>query len=201
MRERDAVLALLKHLDRPADPRPEFADALRTRLLAELPEANGARAWLGMPGPRLALPARRRRPVLVGAVAIAVVAAVIATVVLSRPTQASAVDVIKQARLALTKSTPFKATLRFDFNPDGSNQDKLVPKGATATVAVRYGGPTHMRTQIVAKQPPFGVRGVGAYDVFDGKTIGSYDPARNEFHSFPAPKEFRPLGFLSLRGG
>jgi Tol biopolymer transport system component len=56
MSERDPLVVILEGLDRPVTPRPEFAQALRARLLAELAEQNGFRARRHVPRPRLTLP-------------------------------------------------------------------------------------------------------------------------------------------------
>jgi hypothetical protein len=201
MSERDPVVVLLKQLDRPVVPRPEFADALRERLLAELVQPDGLRARR-RPRPWLTLPARRRRPLFAGAVALALAAAALTAVLLSRPSPASALDVIHQARRAFATTPPFEATLRFDLNPDSSNQDVFVPKGASGTLLVSYGGPKRFRTEIVAEQPRLRTeaRGPGSYDVYDGRRIGFYDAERKFFNASPAPKEFRPLEFLSWHG-
>ncbi len=199
MSERDPVVVLLKELDRQVAPRPEFAEALRTRLLVELVDANGAPARRSVPRPRRALLAQHRRPVLAAAVAIAVAAATIAAVVLSRPSPASALDVIHQARRAFAAAPPFEATLRVDLNPDSSNPD--VPKGATATVVISYGGHGRFRTQIASVEPRFpAASSPGSYQVFDGDTIATFDSKRNRLDSTPAPKGFRPLDYFSWHG-
>ncbi len=199
MSERDPVVVLLKELDRQVAPRPEFAEALRTRLLAELVDANAAPARRSVPRPRRALLAQHRRPVLAAAVAIAVAAATIAAVVLSHPSPASALDVIHQARRAFAAAPPFEATLRVDLNPDGSNPD--VPKGATATVVISYGGHGRFRTQIASVEPRFpAASSPGSYQVFDGDTIATFDSKRNRLDSTPAPKGFRPLDYFSWHG-
>src|SRR5262249_36635345 len=130
MSERDPV-ALLKEFDRPVAPRREFADALRTRLVAELLDANGTRAQRTAPPHGRALLPRRRRSVPAGAVALVPGGGAITPVVLSRPSPASALDVIRQARTAFATAPPFEAKVRVDLNPDGSNPNTFVPKGAT----------------------------------------------------------------------
>jgi thiol-disulfide isomerase/thioredoxin len=207
MSERDPVIALLKELDRPLAPRPEFGDALRERVLAELAQQDGLRARRRLPRPRLPFPPRRRRAVLAGAVALAVAATAVTAILSSRPSPASALDVIHEARRAFVETPPFEATLRVDLNPTGSKG--VVPKGATATVAVSYGGPERFRMQFVDEEPRLraedaaGTYGPGSYQVFDGRSIGSFDTSlrRKIFHSSPAPNGFRPLDFLSWNGG
>jgi peroxiredoxin len=199
MSEPDPVVVLLKELDRPVVPRPEFSDALRARLLAELAQPDGVRARRRVPRLRLKLPPPRRRTLFAGAVALAVAAAAIATVLLSRPSPASALDVIEQAQRAIRTVPPFEATLRFDINPDGSLSG--VPKGATATIVVSYGGPKALRTRIVSERPGLlSPRGPGSYDVYDGRRIGSFDAHRKIFNSFPVPAGFALLEFLGWQG-
>lgn len=200
MSERDPVVALLKELDRPVAPTADFADALRARLLAELADTNGAGPYrLARPLSRV-LPNVRRRRLLAPALALGLVAVVITAVILSRPSPASAVDVIRQARKAFAASPPFEATLRVELNPDGSTSG--VPKGATATVVISYGGRGRFRTEIAAVEPRFrGATSPGSYQVFDGRTVATFDSERNQLHSSPAPEGFQPLDYFSWRGG
>ena len=199
MTERDPVVAVLKELDRPAAPRPEFADALRDRLLAEVAETEASNAARHAPRHRWALPRLQSRRLVVGAIALGLGAAAIATVVLSRPSEASALDVVRQARRAFAEAPPFEATLTVDLNPDGSSPG--VPKGATATVRISYGGANRFRTQIDAVAPRFpSATSPGSYEVFDGHTVARFDSERNRFDSSPAPSGFRPLDYFSWRG-
>lgn len=203
MTEPDPLAVLLKDLDQPATPRPEFAAALRTRVLAELTDPAGPRKRRRVPHLRPAGLARHWRPVLAGALACAVAATAIVAVVLSRPAPASALDVILAARKAFATAPPFEATLRVALNPDGSNPDHLVTKGATATVAVSYGGPKRFRIEIVAEQPRLRSEdlGPGSYEVYDGRRIGSFDAGRKIFSSTAvAPDGFSPLEYLSWHG-
>jgi len=199
MSEHDPVVGLLKELDRPVTPRPEFAEALRARLLAEPAQVDGASLRRGLPRARLGQHGRLRRTVLAAAVALAVAAAAIVAFALSRPSPASALDVIQQARNTFAAAPPFEATLRVDLNPDGSNPN--VPRGATATVVISYGGHGRFRTQLTAVEPRFPtLTGPGSYEVFDGRTIAGFDSKRNLFTSSPAPKGFRPLDYFSWHG-
>ena len=106
MSERDPVITLLKELDGPVDPRPEFADALRAQLLEQLAQTDGAPGRQVRRWPRRVPEAHPRRPLLVGAAALAVAAIAIAAVVASRPAPASALDVIRQARAAFARMPP-----------------------------------------------------------------------------------------------
>src|SRR5262249_25129667 len=117
MSEPDPVVTLLTQIDRPVTPSPEFAQALRTRLPAELAAPAGAPERPLARGPRLMLPPRRRRSVLAAAGALAAAAAVITAVFVPRPSPATALEVIQQARQAFAAAPPFQATLRFNLNP------------------------------------------------------------------------------------
>jgi peroxiredoxin len=202
MSERDSVAVLLKTLDRPATPRPEFADALRQRLLAELPETNGHRSWM----PRLPLPPRprRRSRLLAVALAIALIASVLAAVLLSRPAPASALDLIRQAQRQAASLPPFEATVRYDINPDGSRSgyEAVVPKGATQTWQVSYAGPKRLRSTLIGAHLAIpGARAVGSYDVANGNNAASYDPQHKRFDRFPLSPYTRPLADLAWQGG
>ena len=197
MNARDPAIALLGALDRPAVPRAEFADALRERLLTELVHANGAPSTTRRRRRRLRLALRSRRlgPVFAGVALAALVGAVVAVVV-SRPSPASALDVIRDARVSFAEAPPFQATLQVELDPDDSTAD--VPKGATAKVIISYGGQRKFRSEIAAIEPPFPTAtGVGSYTVYDGRTIGSYDSKANRFTSFPARNGYAPLKFFS----
>jgi hypothetical protein len=201
MSEHDSIAVLLKTLDRPATPRPEFADALRQRLLTELGETNGHRPWV----PRLPLPGRpRRRRLLAAAVAIALVASALAAVLLSRPAPASALDLIRQAQRQAASLPPFEATVRYDINPDGSRagEEAVVPKGATQTWQVSYDGPKRVRTVLSGAHLPIpGARAVGSYDVVNGNSTAHYEAQQKQFERGPVSPYNRPLADLAWQGG
>jgi outer membrane lipoprotein-sorting protein len=187
---RDPLITLLKELDGPVDPRPEFADALRAQLLEQLAQTNGARARQPIRLPHRVLPARLGRPLLAGVALVALAAIVIAVVVVvvSRPAPASALDVIRQARAAFAHMPAFQATYKVELNPDGTYPNQP-PKGATATVVVSYGGPDRFRTQTLAEHlipltqtatPP------GSYQVFNGRTYAIYNSLWKRFDSYPS---------------
>jgi len=202
MSEHDSVAVLLKTLDRPVEPRAEFADALRQSLLAELGETNGHRAW----PPRLTLPPppRRRGRLLAVALAVALVASALAAVLLSRPAPASALDLIRQAQRQAASLPPFEATVRYDINPDGSRagEEHVVPKGATQTWQVSYASPKRLRTSLIGAHLAVpGARAVGSYDVVNGNNAASYDPRHKRFDRFPMSPYIRPLADLAWQGG
>jgi hypothetical protein len=183
MNERsDQLSGLARVLDRPVDPRPEFADALIERLLEELAHTDGTPAGHGISWSRRTLPARVRRPLLAGVLALAVAAIAIATVVVSRPSPASALDMIRQARAAFAHMPPFQATYKVALNPDGTGP-RYVKKGATATVTVSYGGPHHLRTHILAAHGYTSVLSAGSYQIINGHSSGVYDAKRKQFVS------------------
>jgi hypothetical protein len=202
MSEHDSVAVLLKTLDRPVEPSPEFGDALRERLLAELGETNGHRSWV----PHLQLPPRprRRRRLLAAAVAIALIASALAAVLLSRPAPASALDLIRRAQRQAAALPPFEARVRYDINPDGSRagEEHVVPKGATQTWQVSYAGPDRVRTVLSGAHLVIpGARAVGSFDVLDGKSGAFYDSQRKTFERFPRSPYLDPLGDLAWQGG
>jgi hypothetical protein len=194
MSERDPVITLLKELDGPVDPRPEFADALRSQLLEQLAQTNGAPARHGIQLPRRTLPTRLRRPLLAAGFALAVAAIVTAAVVVSRPSPASALDVIRQAQLAFGHMPPFQATYKVALNPDGAGP-RYVKRGATATVAVSYGGARLLRTQVLAEHGFTSDLSVGSYQIINGHSSGVYDVRRKHFFS-----DFVSDDYLSWNG-
>jgi peroxiredoxin len=199
MSERDPVSTLLGELEGPVDPRAEFTDALRARLLEELAHTDSAPPRHGARRPRWA--PHLRRPLLAGATALAVAAMAVAVVVASRPSPASAVDVIRQARRAFASTPPFQALIRLELNPDGSNVNRWLPKGETETVLVSYGGPRRFRAEIVGQRPRLrDLSPPGAYQVFDGRRLGSFDPRRPKIFESAAVSGYSPLEFLSWHG-
>jgi peroxiredoxin len=194
----DHLSGLAQLLDRPAAPRSEFAAALLERLLEELEPSAVA------PGPKRRWTAPLRSPKFALALVAGVLGALVAGVVLTRPQRASALDVIRQARQAFASTPPFQATIRFALKPDGS-KDPLVarglPRGATETLLVSYGGPRRFRAEIVDQRPRLrGFPVPGAYTVFDGRRLGSFDPRTRSFYYSPPPAPYRPIEFLKWRG-
>lgn len=199
MNERnDHLSGLAQLLDRPVAPRSEFADALLERLLQELEPPAVA------PGRSRPWAIRLRSHTFAIALALALLGVVVGTVVLNRPQRASALDVIRQARQAFASTPPFQATIELELNPDGSNPSRFVPRGATETVLVSYGGPRRFRTEIVSQRPRLRHTGFpalipGSFEVFDGRSLGNFDPIAKIFISAPA-QGLSPLEFLSWHG-
>ena len=173
MNEHDS-LAVLKTLDRPVAPRPEFAEALRRRLLAELPETNGHRAWR----PRLTLPPppRRRRQVLAAALAIALAASALAAVLLSRPAPASALDVVLRARQQFNRLPPFQATIVGKARGSRISVDRRFYRDLNAWRI------EHSR---VVGEAAGGAHS-GDYYVWDGRFMGNYVARSKRFYLTPA---------------
>jgi hypothetical protein len=183
----DHLSGLAQVLDRRVAPRSEFADALLERLLAELEPPAVA------PAPRRPWAGRLRSPRLALALFLSLLAVVVAGVVVTRPQRASALDVIRQARAAFAHMPPFQATYQVALNPGGGEEAfkaQGVPKGATATVVVSYGGPDRFRTQIVAEHlvplTHTATPRPGSYQVFNGRTYASYDSLFKRFDSYPS---------------
>jgi peroxiredoxin len=192
---KDELSGLALVLDHPVAPRAEFADVLLGRLLAELEPPTIA--------PSPSRPRRRRRRSLGFALAFAValLGVAVTAVFLNGPRRASALDVIRQARIAFMHVPPFQATYQVALNPDGTNPNgpRYVKKGATATVALSYGGPNRLRTQIVAVHGFTSDLSPGSYQIYNGHSIGTYDPKRRHFFSLTA-YGILPLEFLSWHG-
>jgi DNA-binding beta-propeller fold protein YncE/outer membrane lipoprotein-sorting protein len=173
MSAHDSVALLLKTLDRPVAPRPEFADALRQRLLAELPETNGHRAWR----PRFTLPPRprRRRRVLAAALAIALITSALAAVLLSRPAPASALEVVQRARQQFLRLPPFEATI-VEKGP-----------GVPGRIVYRrfYRGPNAWRSEYASVVPQGDGAHTGDYYVWNGRFEGQYQANTNRFYFYP----------------
>jgi hypothetical protein len=143
---------------------------------------------------------------LAGALAVAAAATVITAVVVSRPSPASALAVIRQARAAFAHMPPFQATYQVALNPGGGEaafKAQGVPKGATETVVVNYGGPDRFRTQILAEHliplTHTATPRAGSYQVFDGRTFATYNSLYKRFDSSPA-HEIPALENLSWNG-
>lgn len=158
----------------------------------------GARARDHSRAVPVSAPARRRwalRYVLVGAAVLAVVTAGVATQVLVRPSKASAADVIEEARQQFADVPPFRATVFYDLNPEGGYfSPGDVPRGATATIAISYGGPNAYRQEIAAMEPVLaGTGGPGSFLVWDGERAGQYRADADEFATLSLGLGFEPL--------
>jgi hypothetical protein len=145
-------------------------------------QTDGAQARNGTRPPHGVLPARLRQPLLAAGFALAVAAIAIAAVVASRPSPASALDVIRQARAGFAHLPPFQAIYKVALNPDGTGP-RYVKKGSTATVAVSYGGPRRLRTQVLAEHGFTSDLSVGSYQIINGRSSGVYAARRKQFFS------------------
>jgi len=180
MRELEAKLRSLDELQAP-DLWPEIeARALDQGRAVPFP-ATAQRRWT-------------LRYVLVAAV-LAVVTAGVATQMLVRPSQASAADVIEKAQQQFAEAPPFRATVFYDLNPEGGYfSPGDVPRGATATIAISYGGPNAYRQEIVAMEPVLvGTGGPASFLVWDGERAGQYRADADEFATLSLGLGFEPL--------
>lgn len=184
----------LAELERPAGPRPEFADDLLRRLLAEL-EEDWESALAERPRKRL----WPRRYILAVAAMLAVVGALVGTVLLARPSEASAAEVIAEAQDDFADIPPLRVTVRYDLNPEGGYPAPDVPQGATAVIQISYRGSSGYRQEILDMDPVLtGSGGPGSFIVWDGRRSGEYRADTNEFNrSFGVELFGDPLRELS----
>jgi thiol-disulfide isomerase/thioredoxin len=155
---------LIAELDVPVEPRREFAQALFARLERELERP---------------LPQARRLPWIQNArrkvfyLAAALVVLIVATIVIARPTRASAASTIRQAQQDIARLSQFRATIHYDINPDGSAPQIAAP-GTTADVEVTYARGVGYRQQLVRISGSIpGIASAGGFIVWDGTYIGS----------------------------
>lgn len=184
----DVVERILRQVERPTPPSNAFAAELLERLVRELEAPVAPRV---LPLPRFVL----RRPALLTAAAAVLGVAVTAGLVVPRLTAVSAVQVIDAALVSFADLSPFRATIVYDLNPDGSYDAPDVPQGATAEVEVSYGRTGAFRQELVSLAPGVvGTGGSGSFLVFDGvETIGDYRADENRFTTFTAWEGFEPL--------
>jgi hypothetical protein len=191
MSEQDPIVAVLDDLDRPASPRPEFAEALRAQLLAELAEPNGAVSERGVLGKPLGLHRRRRvrRPGL----AIALVTAVIALAVAAAAAvlaglgsaPASAEALLRRAERQLAAAPPFRAVI---VSREVVSADHI-RRNWTYTDAVLYGGKNRWRRNVLSdslspNSPFYSMTGTGSFFVWDGRYLG-ISRADKRFELYP----------------
>jgi thiol-disulfide isomerase/thioredoxin len=179
------------------DERFETLDDLRPPdLWAEIE----ARASDGRRAVRLERPPRpprwSRRYALAAAAALLVLAGLIGALLLGRPSEASASDVIEEAQRQFAEIPSFRATIFYELSPEGANEE--VPKGATAVVEISYRAPNGFRQELVEADPvPTHVGGPGSFHVWDGERSGEFRADSNEFTSFSFGRDYEPLRELS----
>ena len=188
---RDTVKDAFELLGAPVEPAAELTELLFARLIAEAERALAGPAP-PPPKPRLRLPRGRYLALAGTAAALVALLVVVTTTMLSRP--ASALAVIREAQRAFATIPPFRATILYDRNPEGSSPRAGVPMGATATVEFSYGGDGRFRQELVRENPALGdFGGPGGFQVSDGARVGLFDPTQNIFFSFRRPSVFEPL--------
>lgn len=149
---------------------------------------------------RLERPPRRprwlRRYALASAAALLLVGALIGALVLGRPSEASASEVIEQAQRQFAEVPSFRATIVYNLNPDGANDD--VPAGASAVLEISYREANGYRQELIEAEPAVPPLGApGSFYVWDGQRLGVYRAEENEFTSFSPGADYEPLRELS----
>lgn len=159
-----------------------------------------ARASEGRRAVRLERPPRRprwsRRYALAAAAALLLLSALIGALLLGRPSEASASDVIEEAQARFAEVPSFRATIFYDLDPKGANEE--LPKGATALVEISYRAPDGYRQEVVEADPaPPPLGAPGSFYVWDGERLGVYRAEENEFTSSSPGSDYEPLRELS----
>jgi hypothetical protein len=191
MSDQDPIVALLEDLDRSASPLPEFAEALRAQLLAELAEPDGSASRRRALGTTLRLdhgrPVRRpRRLATALAAAIALmVAAPIAVLVGLGSAPASAEALLRRAERQLAVAPSFRAVV---VSREVVTVDH-VRRNWTYTDAVLYGGKDRWRRNVLRdslspNSPFYPMTGTGSFFVWDGRYLG-VSRADRRFELYP----------------
>jgi YVTN family beta-propeller protein len=156
----DPVQQLLEQVERPVQPSPEFSEALLRRLLAELEERP------------VVEPARARerwwtqKRALVPALALVALAAAVVAVVALQPPKASALSVIKQARMQFAEVPPFRAVVVRRFNARSAGEPR----------EIAYRSATAWRVSF---------RRSHSFWVYDGRFLGRYNRPGRRFYLTP----------------
>src|SRR5262245_48838999 len=174
--------------ERAVEPTDQFADALFRRLRSEVAGGRPLPSPAG-PGPRRRT---RFRWALAPAALVVVVASVIVAGLLVASPPRSALAVVEEAQRKLGGVPPFDATIVYDLNSEGAGAgipsvEVGIPRGATATLGISYGGAGRYRQQILREHrvlPGSGLPGVGSFIVWDGREIGLYAARENAFGAF-----------------
>ncbi|HEU4354713.1 MAG TPA: hypothetical protein VFT27_03915, partial [Actinomycetota bacterium] len=191
------VVEVLRRIDAPADPRPEFADPLLASLLDELAAAPSAEPEATLePGTTTSAPLtppRSRRPWLRVALAAAAAFAIAVVIVVQLPSgRQDAVAVMRDARATFASLPAFHATT-YKRVPGAWLQDSApelerpVPDQVFER-EISYMDATHFRHEVTSVT--WGADGSrallaqldvqeGEYWVADGKYFASYVPSAN----------------------
>ncbi|MFN2588087.1 MAG: hypothetical protein ABR613_08220 [Actinomycetota bacterium] len=182
------VEEVLRDLDRPLDPRPEFAEALLAMLEMEL--ADGA-AVESSPAPRREQRPRSvllRRTALAGGltVALAIVALLVGTLPGGSP---SALAVVQDAREKFAEIPPFRATVIQRTPGEAIAEEERLERAPDLVVQreVAYQDDAHFRVEVVSSSWD-GKTGAwndhresgGSFTVADGTYLADYGAFQNE---------------------
>lgn len=174
---------VLRDLDRPLEPRPEFTDALLAMLELELAEIQPEVEKGPEPKPRpRARPFILRRPVLAGGLALvlAIAAVVVGTLPGGRP---SALAVVEEARAKFADIPSFRATVIQRTPGEAIAEEKRLEKVPDLIVEreVAYQGDAYFRVDVVGtswddKAGPWNDHreSRGSFTVADGTYIADY---------------------------
>jgi YVTN family beta-propeller protein len=175
----DRVALILGRLDRPAEPRAEFAEELLERLIRELePEL--------LPRPARAPRRLFRRRLLP---AFAMIAALLAGILLVLPRPPSALAVIQEARERFSSLPRFHAVLDVQVNDDASDPDFEV----AFTRETWFRDERAWRWEILTSNHP-GFGEPGEFTVADGTLEGGFVPSENLFEARPLEEVSDLLG-------
>ena len=175
----DSVTRALALLELSAqEPDPDFAERLRLRFLAEADGTTVAPAPQAPPRAALRLPAMGAwRP----AIAVAVLALLVVTVVVVVPSGRSPVSALETARERFLDLPSYRATTRVAAN-DSHDDPDFEQVWETEDV---FRDRTHWRST-VRSTSGVGSMGVGDFRVFDGDLLGEFRAAAGLFVVTPA---------------
>lgn len=192
---------VLRRIEQPTTPRPEFADELLAAFVEEV-ELEPPTREQGRPAPAPPLsrrPIRVRRPFqAAGAAVLVVVVAIL--VILFPSSRQPALAVIEEAQQDFAEVPPFHATL--DRRVSSSViSDEFPEHDGEDWVQVEefwYGGQDAWRREIVEDTLPFMRGGEGSFMVWDGEKTGVYNAHENTFYVREGEDvQFSPLIELS----
>lgn len=194
---RGSVEQVLERLDRPAQPRQQFADELFAMLVTEFEDAPTSD---GPPRPVRKLRKHRwTSPHLLGAAALLVALAVAISTVALWSSAPSALAVVEDARGRFTALPSFEATVLQRQPGAGLLGDVLtldeVPPDREIVQHLLYDDSTHWRAETVSnsledKGGDFGslrTPSSGDFVVSDGTYVGTYTSRSDSFSVGPAP--------------
>lgn len=175
---------VLRRIEQPTTPRPEFADELLAAFVEEVElEPPTREQGRPAPAPPRRRPIRVRRPFQAAGAAVLVV--VMAIVVILLPSSREpALAVIEEAQRDFAEVPPFHATV--DRRVSGSVISGEFPEhDGEDWVQVQefwYGGQDAWRGEIVDDTLPFMRGGAGSFMVWDGEKTGVYNAHENTFY-------------------